>query len=223
MSNSDQTGAQYRTDRRITPRVQYSAGQHGALGKASYSMRRLRITNQNGDSNMKVLNGALTGIGLLLAMMTFQSCSSTQTGPNGGDVVTLTNGAKAEIVANADTGEMMVHTWDQALKNSQPIENKALMMGNGDQTVELAPHPTASDPSGSCSRFYGQADWLRGGQVRQGWLGGGADQDRHEFSLNNCWGGGAANGAMWNEMGEHRRGMMGAGIFSPAVAPLHPK
>ena len=53
---------------------------------------------------MKVLNGALSGIGLFLVMMTFQSCSSTQSGPNGGDVVTLNNGAKAEIVANADTG-----------------------------------------------------------------------------------------------------------------------
>lgn len=159
---------------------------------------------------MKVLNGALSGIGLFLVMMTFQSCSSTQSGPNGGDVVTLNNGAKAEIVANADTGEMMVHTWDQDLKNSRPVENKALMIGSGDQTVELEPHPTASDPSGSCSRFYGQADWLRGGQMRQGWLGG--DQDRHEFSWNNCWAAGAANGSMWNEMGEHRRGMMGAGM-----------
>jgi hypothetical protein len=161
---------------------------------------------------MKVSTAVLSGIGLLLAMMIFQSCSSTQVGPNRGDVVTLDNGAKAEIVANADTGEVMVRTWDQDLKNSQPVENKALMIGSGNQTVELEPHPAASDPSGSCSRFYGQADWLRGGQVRQGWLGGGADQDRHEFSWNNCWAGGAANGAMWNEMGEHRRGMMGAGM-----------
>ena len=173
-------------------------------------MRQLRIRNQNGDSNMKVFIGVLSRIGLLLAMMTLQSCSSTQAGPNGGDVVTMDNGqAKAEIVANADTGEVMVQTWDQDLKNSQPIEDTALTIGSGDQVIELEPHPTASDPGGSCSRFYGQADWLRGGQVRQGWLSGGTDQARHEFSWNNCWGGGAANDRMWKEMGEHRRGMMG--------------
>ena len=160
---------------------------------------------------MKILTGVLSGIGLLLAMMTLQSCSS-KAGPNGGDVVTLNNGlAKAEVVANADTGEVMVHTWDQNLKNSQPIENKPLMIGSGDQTIALQPHPSASDPRGLCSRFYGQADWLRGGGVHHGWLGGGADQSRHEFAWNNCWKGGQAHGPMWNEMGEHRRGMMGRG------------
>ena len=77
---------------------------------------------------MKILIGVLSGIGLLMAMMTLQSCSS-KAGPNGGDVVTLNNGlAKAEVVANADTGEMMVHTWDQNLKHSQPIDNKPLII-----------------------------------------------------------------------------------------------
>ena len=161
---------------------------------------------------MKNVIGVLSGIGLLLAMMTLQSWSSSKAGPNRGDVVTLNNGqAKAEVVANADTGEVMVHTWDQNLNNSQLIENKPLMIGSGDQTIALQPHPTASDPRGFCSRFYGQADWLRGGGVRQGWLGGGADQSRHEFAWNNCWKGGQTHGPMWNEMGEHRRGMMGRG------------
>ncbi len=161
---------------------------------------------------MKVLTVAVMGIGLLLAVMTFQSCSSkAEAGPNGGDVVTLNNGqAKAEVMANADTGEMMVHTWDQNLKASQPIENKPLTMGSGDQTIELQPHPTASDPSGLCSRFYGQADWLRGGGVHHGWMGG-AGQSRYEFAWNNCWKGGQTHGPMWNEMGQHRRGMMGRG------------
>ncbi len=159
---------------------------------------------------MKVFIGVLSGIGLLIAVMTLQSCSSAQAGPNGGDIVALNKDqAKAEIVANADTGEVMVHTWDQNLKNSQPIENKPLMMGSGDQTVELQPHPTASDPSGFCSRFYGQADWLRGGQMHHGWLGGSADENRQEFPWNYCWKGGSAHGSMWTEMGEHRRGMMG--------------
>ena len=161
---------------------------------------------------MKVLTVAAMGIGLLLAVMTLQSCSSkAEAGPNGGDVVPLNNGqTKAEVVANADTGEMMVHTWDQNLKNSQPIENKPLMIGSGEQTISLQPHPTASDPSGLCSRFYGQADWLRGGQMRHGWMGG-AGQSRHEFAWNNCWKGGQTHGPMWNEMGAHRRGMMGRG------------
>ena len=168
---------------------------------------------------MKNLIGVLSGIGLLLAMMTLQSCSSSKAGPNGGDVVTLNNGqAKAELVANADTGEVMVHTWDQNLKHSQPIENKPLIIGSGDQTIALQPHPTASDPRGFCSRFYGQADWLRGGGVHHGWLGG-ADQSRQEFAWNNCWKGGQAHGPMWNEMGEHRRGMMGRG---PGAGMGHP-
>ena len=159
----------------------------------------------------KVFTGALVGIGLLVAMVTLQSCSKTEAGPNGGDVVPLNNGqAKAEVVANADTGEMMVHTWDQNLKTSKAIENKPLMFGSGDQTIELQPHPTATDPSGSCSRFYGQADWLRGGQVHHGWMGG-AGQSRHEFDWTHSWMGGAAHGRMWDEMGEHRRGMMGHG------------
>ena len=164
-------------------------------------------------AGLKVLILSLMGIGLLLAMMTLQSCSSkAEAGPNGGDVVTLSNDkAKAEVVANADTGEVMVHTWDQNLKNNQPIEDKPLVIGSGGQKIVLQPHPAASDPRGFCSRFYGQADWLRGGQVRQGWLDGGANQGRHEFAWNNCWKGGQTHGPMWNEMGEHRRGMMGHG------------
>lgn len=165
-------------------------------------------------SAWKFLTGAMIGIALLLAGMTLQSCSSKAeaAGPNGGDVVSLNNGqTKAEVMANADTGEMMVHTWDQNLKTSQPIENKPLTMGSGDQTIELQPHPIATDPSGKCSRFYGQADWLRGGGVHHGWMMGGIGQSRHEFDWNHSWMGGAAHGQMWGDMGEHRRGMMGHG------------
>ena len=161
--------------------------------------------------NMRILTKVITGIGLPLVVMALQSCSKASAGPNGGDVVPLNNGqAKAELVANADTGEMMVHTWDQNLKASQPIENKPLTMGSGDQTIELQPQPIGTDPSGLCSRFYGQADWLRGGGMHNGWLGG-ADQSRQEFALSNCWRGGQAHGSMWTEMGDHRRGMMGHG------------
>lgn len=86
-------------------------------------------------------------------------------------MVALSNGqAKEEVLANADTGEVMIHTWDRNLKSSQPIEKKPLVICSGDQTVELQPHPTPSDPPGFCSRFYGQADWFRGGQIHHGWL-----------------------------------------------------
>ncbi len=167
----------------------------------------------NQDKNLRTLFlGTASCIALLLVVMGLPSCSSkAESGPNGGDVVTLNNGqAKAEVVANAETGEVMVHTWDRNLKTSQPLENRPLTMGSGDQKIELQPHPTASDPSGSCSRFYGQADWVRGGQVRNGWLAG-MGQTRHEFAWSNCWRGGQTHGQMWNEMGEHRRGMMGRG------------
>jgi hypothetical protein len=162
---------------------------------------------------MKILTQALVGIGLLLGVMTVQSCTSkTQAAPYGGDIVPLNDGkVKAEVVANSETGEVMVHTWGQNLRDSNPIEAKPLVIGSGNQTVELQPHPTAADPPGLCSRFYGQAEWVRGGQARHGWLSRGTDQSRNEFAWNNCWRGGQAHGSMWSEMGEHRRGMMGHG------------
>ena len=55
----------------------------------------------NRTSNMKVLLEVLSGIALLLAMMTLQSCSKAEAGPNGGDVVPLNGQAKAEVVANS--------------------------------------------------------------------------------------------------------------------------
>ena len=63
-------------------------------------------TKSAGGRGMTVLTGALIGVTLLLAVMTFQSCSSKgEAGPNGGDVVPLNDGkAKAEVVANAETG-----------------------------------------------------------------------------------------------------------------------
>ncbi|MEO7142613.1 MAG: hypothetical protein ABI165_03840 [Bryobacteraceae bacterium] len=158
----------------------------------------LKETN-NGPSRTEVLIKVLGGLGLLLVMMTLQSCSKAEAGPNGGDLVTLNNGqVKAEVVANADTGEVMVHTWDQNVKTSQPIEAKPLVMGTGDQTIELQPQPTVSDPSGLCSRFYGQADWLRGGGMHHGWMSG-AGQSRQEFAWNNCWRGGQSHSSMRSE------------------------
>lgn len=45
-----------------------------------------------------------------------------------------------------------------AMKTSRPIEKEPITVGSGDKSVELAPHPLDTDPSGTCSRFYGQAD-----------------------------------------------------------------
>ncbi len=163
----------------------------------------------DGTSKMKGLLEVLGGIGLLLAMITLQACSTANAGPNGGDVVPINDGkATAEVVANADTGEVMVHTWDKNLKTSQPIEAKPLVIGSGDQTIELQPHPTVGDPTGLCSRFYGQADWLRGGGMHHGWLAG-TNRSRKEFAWNNCWTGGQSHSSMWSDMGDQRRGMMG--------------
>lgn len=72
---------------------------------------------------MKMLIRVFSGIGLLLAMIVLQSCSSSKAGPNGGDVVTLNNGqAKAELLVNADTGEVMVHTWDHISRPANPLK-----------------------------------------------------------------------------------------------------
>ena len=155
--------------------------------------------------------GVLGGTGLLVAMIALQACSKAAAGPNGGDVVSLKNGqVKAEVVANADTGEVMVNTWDNNLKNVQPIEGRQLVIGSGDKTVELQPHPTDTDPRGLSSRFYGQADWMRGGGLQHGWMAG-PGQDRLEFNWKHSWMGGQSHGEMWSQMGDHRRGMMGRG------------
>ena len=118
--------------------------------------------------------------------------------------------------ANADTGEVMVHTWDRDLKTPRPVEREPITVGSAENSAELTPHPTASDPSGTCSRFYGHADWMRGGNVGHGWLAMRGDGGRrHSFDWRECWQGGKAHGRMWEEMGEHRRvgpgGPMGSG------------
>lgn len=37
-------------------------------------------------------------------------------------MVPLNGQTKAEVVASSETGEVMVHTWNQDLKTSQPME-----------------------------------------------------------------------------------------------------
>jgi hypothetical protein len=127
-------------------------------------------------------------------------------GPNGGDLVPIQSGkAYAELLANADTGEVMVHTWDKDLKTPRPVEKKSITVGSGDNKVELQPHPLDTDATGTCSRFYGAADWVRGGGIRHGWMHGGGAGDHRTFDWNHCWQAGPRHGPMWKEMREHQR------------------
>ncbi|MCE9562396.1 MAG: hypothetical protein K8U57_10115 [Planctomycetes bacterium] len=147
--------------------------------------------------------------------------STPSTGPNGGDVVPIKNGtAYAELLANADTGEVMVHTWDKNLKTPRPIEKESITVGSGDNSAELMPHPMGGDPPGMSSRFYGHADWMRSGNVRHGWLSmWGEGGQKHSFDWRGCWQGGKAHGPMWEEMGEHRQ--MGPGHVGPMGTGHH--
>jgi hypothetical protein len=158
---------------------------------------------------------------LLLAGLWFGGCASTPpqaaAGPDGGDVVSFDNGAtKAELLANSDTGEVMVHTWSPNLNERMPIDARPITIGTGTNTVELNPYPLPDDPPGMCSRFYGQADWMRGAQFHHGWMRWSGDHRmRHEFPWNHCWGGDRMHGQMWRAMGDHRMGagMMGQGMM----------
>ena len=146
---------------------------------------------------------------LIVALAVIPSCSSSaKAGPNGGDVVPLDDEVRAEVLANSDTGEVMIHTWDSSLENAHPLDAKPLLVGSGDETISLDPHPMSSDPEDRCSRFYGQANWVIGGKIHHGWIRtAGAEPSDHHFDWNSCWAGGEANGSMWSEMEHHRRGM----------------
>jgi hypothetical protein len=157
-----------------------------------------------------ILAAAGLGVGMLLV----QSCSpNAKAGPNGGDVVALGDGkTSAEVLSNAESGEVMVHTWNNDLKSARPVEARPLTMGADDKQLQLEPHPLASDPPGYCSRFYGRADWLRGGSAQHGWLGhSGAENGRMHFDWNRGWKAGGMHGGMWSEMGGHGPGMSQGG------------
>lgn len=151
-------------------------------------------------------------VGLMLASLTGAvACSQPAlAGPNGGAAVPIKDGsAYAELLANADTGEVMVQTFDDDLKARRPIENEPITVGSGENSVELTPRPVSTDPPGTCSRFYGQADWARGGGVGRGWMHGRAIGERQEFEWERGWEAGRMHSRMWEDMGEHRR--MGPG------------
>ena len=131
-------------------------------------------------------------------------------GPYGGDLVSFDRGnAYAEVLTNAATGEAIVHTWEPGLKQSRPIATDPIVLGSGNERVTMMPYPAQTDPSGSCSRFYGPPDWLRGGSIHHGWLHWHGQGEPHQFAWGRCWDAGRAHGLVWHEMNEHRR--MGPG------------
>ena len=168
----------------------------------------------------------ITGMALA-GLIAVAGCSqtpetSTSAGPSGGDLVPIKGGkVYAELLANADTGEVLVNTWDKDLKTRRPIEKEPITVGSGENSVELMPHPMDTDPAGTCSRFYGHADWMKGGNVGHGWMMmRGEGNQKHSFNWRNCWQGGRMHGPMWEEMGKHRR-ITGPGHGGPMMGPGH--
>jgi hypothetical protein len=93
------------------------------------------LTFQIGGNDMRHI-----ALGIFLTgMLAATGCRSPtpqpgSKGPSGGDVVSIkaetANGpAYAELLGNAETGEVMVHTWDKDLKTPAPIEKKPLIAG----------------------------------------------------------------------------------------------
>ena len=183
---------------------------HG--GRRGHARVVLREVN-----TMKLLMSGL----LLGSFIAAGGCARTAApGPNGGDVVPIKNGsAFAEVVSNADSGEVIVQTYDEDLKTRHPIERQPIMVGSGEDTVALTPVPVETDPPGTCSRFYGQAEWVRGGRMREGWMhGGGTGANRQQFAWEHGWEAGRTHSGMWEAMGGHRR--MGPGHGPGGPGPM---
>lgn len=146
--------------------------------------------------------------GLILSSLTaVTGCSRTASvGPNGGDLVSIKgDSAYAELLANPQTGEVIVRTWDGDLNAPRPIEREPITVGSGEDEIQLRPYPTDTDPAGTCSRFYGQADWARGGDIRRGWMRGPSTGPRREFEWRHGWEAGRRQSRMWEDIGDHRR------------------
>mgnify|MGYP003639740280 CR=1 FL=1 len=157
---------------------------------------------------------AIWVVALAALTILLPGCGSAKAGPNGGDLIPNDDGSvNAELLANQETGEVMIHTWDKDLKQPAPIDAEPLKIEVDGKTMELAPHPTASDPAGKCSQFYGRADWVQGGGLQHGNLHGpGFVSGGHMFGWNRCWKAGRSHGQMWSRMQEHGSGHGGHGM-----------
>lgn len=116
-----------------------------------------------------------------------------------------------QFLGGTGTGEILANTWNKELKTRRSIEKEPITVGSGDNSVELAPHPMDADPLGSCSRFYGEANWVRGGGVHHGWIQGGESGHHKEFEWQRCWRAGRTHGHMCEEMGDHQHMGLGHG------------
>lgn len=147
---------------------------------------------------------ALSAAVLTTLSMLVSGCGSAAAGPNGGEVIPSADGSvNAELLTNQETGEVMIQTWDEDLDQPKPIEAATLKIEANGNTVELAPHPTAADPSGLCSRFYGRADWLQSGEIHRGRLHGPHFGGGHAFDWDHGWDAGRKHGHMWSDMPGH--------------------
>lgn len=163
--------------------------------------------------NGKLAIGAVIAAGAVITAYALINRQASA-GPYGGDLVPLDDGkVYAEVLANQESGELMAHVWDKDLETPHPIPSEPITVGSDDSSTQLMPHPMPNDPAGTCSRFYGHADWVRGGGIRNGWLHTSAHAEhRQQFAWNRCWQGGRAHGAMWQEVqGHHRMGRSGRG------------
>ncbi len=88
-------------------------------------------------------NGIALGIGIgVVADVLLFSGKNATAGAYGVDVVPIDMRAEhAEIVANPDTGELMVCTWDKHPRSSRPIEAGPITLGTDDGRVDLSRVP----------------------------------------------------------------------------------
>jgi hypothetical protein len=181
-------------------------------------MKQYKLFIPDNSFQFRLVMVAAGILGIMGLTLLLPGCSPAKAGPNGGDLIPLGEGTgNAEIIANEETGEVMIHTWDEALEKSKPVSAEPLSIESDGKSIELAPHPIASDPAGMCSRFYGQADWVRGGEIQHGSIHGpGIGHDRRHFNWSRCWEAGKSHNSMWSEMpvrGQHggHRGHGGRG------------
>lgn len=146
-----------------------------------------------------LLIGFACGMVIALGVVYLWSRGSSS-GPYGGDLVPLGEGAQGEVLANDETGEAVALIWDASLRHSHPIPDDPIVIGRGERTVTLRPHPRSDDPSGHCSRFYGQADWLKGGRSDHEWLEWNGHGMHHRFAGQGCWNSGPERRSLWHDL-----------------------
>jgi len=161
---------------------------------------------------MRTVLVVMVGLAAFIGIGLSTSCSSSDAlaGPLGGDVVLLEDEkVRAEVLANSETGEILVRTWDENADEPRAIPARSLVVGEGARRVELQPFPLETDPRGLCSRFFGQADWVRNHELDAGWLarGDAGESARHEFACRRCWDAGRKHAGSWRPMAEHWEGM----------------